>query len=160
MIQNELLLQSHLFDDFDDDDLARIQSIVIHRECEDGEQVFVLNEPARDLLIVTSGEIHLELPMAILGQTRNVGFETKHPGDVVGWSALVPPYRFTLSARARGSATIAVLPAEKLLEDLEDHPRLGMKLMRNLASIVGERLHHTQKMWSRELQRSLDERYR
>jgi hypothetical protein len=53
-----------------------------------------------------------------------------------------------------------VFPREELAALLDADSRLGLQVMRNLASIVGQRLHLTQEMWSREIQRSLQERYR
>jgi hypothetical protein len=51
-------------------------------------------------------------------------------------------------------------PRGELAALLDTDPSLGLQVMRNLASIVGQRLHLTQEMWSREIQRSLQERYR
>jgi CRP-like cAMP-binding protein len=39
---------------------------------------------------------------------------TLDPGDIVGWSAIVPPYRATTSATALEPTELASFPAEEL----------------------------------------------
>ncbi|MHC4082461.1 MAG: cyclic nucleotide-binding domain-containing protein [Planctomycetota bacterium] len=137
----DLLRETPLFHGCGEQALAALDGIATDRAFGDGQVVLSHGEEARDLMILDSGAIQLELPLTILGEARSIPFETKTRGDAIGWSALVPPYRFTLSARVSGEAGVVVV-------------------MRNLASIVGQRLHLTQEMWSREIQRSLQDRYR
>ncbi|RJP34279.1 MAG: cyclic nucleotide-binding domain-containing protein [Phycisphaerales bacterium] len=142
------------------EELTPLAAVARHRDFGDGELVFAHNDEANDLMIIASGRVELELPVFILGQARNIPFETKGRGDAIGWSALVPPYRFTLSARVSGGADLALFPRAELTAVLESSPALGFRVMKNLAAIVGQRLTRTKAMWVREVQRSLDERYR
>ena len=129
------------------------------RDFEDGKLLFSQGDEAQDLMVVASGKVQLELPVSILGNRRNIPFEIKKSGDVVGWSALVPPHQFTLSARISGGASVVAFPRSELTALLCSDPELGFRVMRNLAIIVGQRLHQTQMMWAHEVQRSLDDRY-
>ncbi|MHC4219318.1 MAG: Crp/Fnr family transcriptional regulator [Planctomycetota bacterium] len=156
----DLLRVTPLFRDCGEQALEDLDRIAADRMFSDGRIVLSHGEEARDLMILTSGEIQLELPITILGESRSIPFETKTRGDVIGWSALVPPYRFTLSARVSGEASVMVFPRAELTARLEADPGLGFQVLKNLASIIGQRLHLTQEMWSREIQRSLHERYR
>jgi len=160
MSQLDLPRDAVLFSGCTEQDLVHLTGIAQNREFNDGEILFSQGDEARDLMVLVSGKVRLELPVSILGKSRNIAFETTGPGDVVGWSALVPPYRFTLSARVSGEASIVAFPREKLGALCDTHPELGFRITKNLAAIVGRRLHTTQEMWSREVQRSLDERYR
>jgi CRP-like cAMP-binding protein len=160
MTQLDLLRASRLFSDCDDQELARLEGIASHREFPDGEVILSHGIEAQELLVIASGEIQLQLPVSILGVSKSIAFETKRRGEVVGWSALVHPYRFTLAARANGQVDVMALPRAGLLPLFESDSGLGFRVMRNLASLVGERLRCTQEMWTREIQRSLDEHYR
>ncbi|MHC4142916.1 MAG: Crp/Fnr family transcriptional regulator [Planctomycetota bacterium] len=156
----DLLRATPLLRDCSELDLEALDRIATDRTFGDGRIVLSHGEEAHDLMILASGAIELELPIAILGESRSIPFETKTRGDVIGWSALVPPHRFTLSARVVGEASVVVFPRSELAALLDADPRLGMQVMKNLASIAGQRLHGTQEMWAREIQRSLQERYR
>ena len=43
---------------------------------------------------------------------------------------------------------------------LESRPRMGHSVMKSLSFIIARRLRHTQELWLREVQLSLDQRYR
>ncbi|MHC4608774.1 MAG: cyclic nucleotide-binding domain-containing protein [Planctomycetota bacterium] len=135
MTQLDLLRASRLFSECDDQELARLMGIASYREFPDGEVILSHGIEAQELLVIASGEIQLQLPISILGV-------------------------FTLAARANGRVGVMALPRADLLPLFESDSGLGFRVMRNLASIVGERLRCTQEMWSREIQRSLDEHYR
>lgn len=77
------------------------------------------------------------------------------PGSTLGWSALIKPYRFTLSARAAEPAKVAALTRPDLLRVLEADCRTGEKFMFHLAEIIGRRLLIIQALWARELQRAV-----
>ncbi|MHC4141574.1 MAG: cyclic nucleotide-binding domain-containing protein [Planctomycetota bacterium] len=156
----DLLRATPLFRGCSEQALEALDRIATDRTFDDGRIVLSHGEEARDLMILASGAIQLELPLTILGESRSIPFEAKARGDVIGWSALVPPHRFTLSARVSGEASVVVLARAELAALLEADPGLGFQVMKNLASIVGQRLHLTQEMWSSEIQRSLQERYR
>ena len=156
----EVLREALLFAECSADELARLATLVGDRELADGELVFNQGDQARELMLVAAGEIHLEMPVAILGQSRSVRLDTKKRGEIVGWSALVPPYRYTLSARAGGAATLATLPASDLAVLFDAEPLLGFRIMRRLAALVAQRLELTRSLWVREIQRNLEERYR
>jgi CRP-like cAMP-binding protein len=156
----DLLRATPLFRDCSERALEDLDRIATDRVFGDGRIVLSHGEEACDLMIVASGAIQLEFPLTILGESRSIPFQAKTRGDVIGWSALVPPYRFTLSARVSGEARVMVFPRAELTARLEADPGLGLQVMKNLASIIGQRLHLTQEMWSREIQRGLQERYR
>lgn len=156
----EVLRDAAVFAECSEDELARLAALVTDQQLGDGELVFKQGDRASELMLVAAGEIHLEVPLAILGESRSLRFDTKKRGEVVGWSALVPPYRYTLSARASGAATVATLPASDLAVLFDADPLLGFRVMRRLAALVAQRLELSRSMWVREIQRNLDERYR
>jgi CRP-like cAMP-binding protein len=68
---------------------------------------------------------------------------------------MVPPYRFTLEARAPLDAEVLAFSRAALLDYLAARPAVGQIVMRNIASVIGQRLQVFQAMWLREMQRSL-----
>src|SRR5689334_22187697 len=121
-----------------------------------GAELFHLGDPATALYVVQRGRIRLTLPMRVRGATEEVQVEERVPGQTVGWSALIPPYRFTLTASAPLETEVTVLTREALGEHFTAHPEVGRAVALNLAAVIGERLQLFQTMWLREMQRTVE----
>ena len=82
-----------------------------------GQSLFELGDNANRLFLVERGRIKLTLPMTVRGREEHVFVEERSPGQTVGWSALIPPYCFTLTATASlHEAEVIALPREHLLK--------------------------------------------
>jgi CRP-like cAMP-binding protein len=124
-----------------------------------GTSLFQLGDPADRLFLVERGRIKLTLPMRVRGRDEDVFVEERGPGQAVGWSALIPPYRFTLAATPHvHDAEVITLPREALLRYFAANPVAGHKIALNLAVVVGHRLQLFQTMWLREMQRTVEVR--
>lgn len=73
-------------------------------------------------------------------------------GNVVAWSSLIRPHRFTLSARCAKRCVLTCLNRDELHAFFETDSQTGYQFMRNLAEVIGRRLQAMQAMWVRELQ--------
>lgn len=160
MSRLEVLAEARLLRGCSQDQLDALDAVAVDRELRHGELILTQGDEASELMIVLSGEVQLEIPMSILGQATSIAFESKTRGDVVGWSCLVPPYRFTLNARVDKAVVVASFSRSSVLALFEADPGFGLRIMTNLASIVGQRLDHTHKLWAGEIERGLAERYR
>jgi CRP-like cAMP-binding protein len=96
--------------------------------------------------------------MRIGAGQEDVLVEERAAGQMVGWSGLIPPHRFTLKASAQIDTDVLRLPRTPLLEFFDRNPAVGYVVMRNLASVVGQRLQVFQAMWLREMQRFVETR--
>jgi len=124
-----------------------------------GGELFRLGDPADRLFLTERGRIRLTLPMQVRGREEDIFVEERSPGQTVGWSALIPPYRFTLTATAPLlEAAVIALPREALREFLAANPTAGYKIALNLAVVIGHRLQMFQTMWLREMQRTVEVR--
>jgi len=124
-----------------------------------GTSLFRLGDPADRLFVIERGRIRLTLPMQVRGRGEDVFVEERSPGQTVGWSALIPPYRFTLTATAPlFEAEVIALPRETLRQYFAANPAAGHKIALNLAVVIGHRLQLFQTMWLREMQRTVEVR--
>jgi CRP-like cAMP-binding protein len=124
-----------------------------------GTSLFQLGDPADRLFLVERGRIKLTLPMRVQGRDENVFVEERGPGQAVGWSAVIPPYRFTLTATAPVlDAVVIALAREALLQYFDANPASAYKVALNLAVVIGHRLQLFQTMWLREMQRTVEVR--
>jgi CRP-like cAMP-binding protein len=120
-----------------------------------GTLLFRLGDPADRLFLTERGRIRLTLPMHLRGKEEDVLVEERSPGQTVGWSALIPPYHFTLSAAASLDTEVIALPQKALREYMAAQPAVGCKIALNLAVVIGHRLQLFQTMWLREMERTV-----
>ncbi len=145
-----------LLKDLSPDQATDVRSLGSRIRLGSGTVLFRLGASADDVYIVERGRINLTLPIQINGRPQEVLVEERLPGQVVGWSGLVPPHRFVLNATAPLETELIVLPRTRLLDHFAARPQVGYVVCRNLAAVVGQRLHLLQAMWLREMQRALE----
>jgi CRP-like cAMP-binding protein len=118
-----------------------------------GNLLFALGEAAERAYAIVSGRVSLLLPLHVGGREQDLLVEERTAGETVGWSALVPPHRFTLTATALIDTEVIALPRAALLDHFAAHPQVGLVVTRNLSAVMGQRLQVLQTMWLREIQR-------
>jgi CRP/FNR family transcriptional regulator, cyclic AMP receptor protein len=121
-----------------------------------GGELFPLGAQADNLFLIGRGRIRLTLPMQVRGRDEDILVEERGPGQTVGWSALIPPYRFTLRATAPLETEVIALSRQALFEHFAAYPDVGRTLCLNLAAVIGQRLQIFQTMWLREMQRTVE----
>jgi CRP-like cAMP-binding protein len=121
-----------------------------------GSELFSLGAQADCLYLVDRGRIRLTLPMQVRGRDEDILVEERSPGQTVGWSALIPPYRFTLKATAPLETEVIAISREALRGHFAVYPEVGCLISLNLASVIGQRLQLFQAMWLREMQRTVE----
>jgi CRP-like cAMP-binding protein len=121
-----------------------------------GEELFHLGTEAGSLYLVTRGRIRLTLPMQVRGREEHILVEERSPGQTVGWSALIPPYRFTLTATALVHSEVLAIPGDALRGHFAASPAAGCAISLNLAAVIGQRLQLFQAMWLREVERMVE----
>jgi CRP-like cAMP-binding protein len=117
------------------------------------QPLFRLGGVADSVFVIERGRVTLTLPMELRGRDQELALEERGAGQTVGWSGLIPPNRFTLTATALEDTDVLVLPRAALTSHFEANPDVGYLIMRNVACIVGQRLQVFRTMWLREMQR-------
>ena len=133
-----------------------VMALGASRAVASGTELFHLGERADHFFVVTRGRFSLTLPMQIGGRQEAVLIEERIEGETIGWSALIPPHKFTLTAVAQVDGEVLVFGRDDLLQFLTQHPTAGYTIARNIAEIVGERLQVFQAMWLRQMQQLVE----
>ncbi|MGH3463271.1 MAG: Crp/Fnr family transcriptional regulator [Kribbellaceae bacterium] len=107
---------------------------------DDGARLFDEGGRADRCWLIRHGRVALDT--TIPGQGRVV-LQTLGPGDLLGWSWLVPPYRWHFGACAVGTVQATELDAEQLRALADRDPRVGYALARQLLVIMLDRLQAT-----------------
>jgi CRP-like cAMP-binding protein len=152
---HEALKDAELFQGFGPNGIRRLSVIGRSRVLAAGDYLFLLGDSADHLYVVARGTVDLCLPMTLHGVVKDIPVESAAAGKALGWSALVKPYRFTLSARATQPAEVIGFGRAELQEVFGASPDLANRFLANLSELMGVRLLTFQALWVRELQRAL-----
>ena len=105
-----------------------------------GAVLFREGDPADVFYVVREGTVALELYAPPRG---SLTIETIGSGELLGWSWLVPPYRWHFDARALTALRATSIDGTCLRGKCEDDPALGYALMTRFAQVLMERLQST-----------------
>ena len=137
----EQLKHSDVFGGLTDDELAQIAPFCHEATYREGEVVLAEEAPADRLFIVEEGKLTLEkrIQMGRHGTVRTATVGVVRPGRSAGWSALTPPHVYTSAAVCLEPSRIIVLDAQTFRHFLDDHPRVGYKVMSAIAGLARAR---------------------
>ncbi|MFY9779091.1 MAG: Crp/Fnr family transcriptional regulator [Candidatus Baltobacteraceae bacterium] len=116
---------------------AAIGELTSERKAGIGELLFRQGDPADRFFLVKSGLVAIELYAP--GRDPIV-VEQVYDGDVVGWSWLVPPYRWSFDARAVEPSSLIDIDAAALRERFGVDPILGYEVIRRFVPVMARRL--------------------
>jgi CRP-like cAMP-binding protein len=116
---------------------ATIGELTSERKAGIDELLFRQGDPAERFFLVKSGLVAVELYAP--GRDPIV-VEQVYDGDVVGWSWLVPPYRWSFDARAVEPSSLIEIDAAALRERFGVDPILGFEVMRRFIPVMARRL--------------------
>lgn len=105
-----------------------------------GQRLFREGEPAERCWLIRSGAVALET--STTGADVEV-VQVLGAGDILGWSWLVPPYRWHLGARAVDTVEALELDAVQLRALADQDPRFGYTLARQVLHMLLDRLQAT-----------------
>jgi CRP/FNR family cyclic AMP-dependent transcriptional regulator len=105
-----------------------------------GRVVFREGGEANQFYLIREGKTAVEL---FAPERGPVNILTVGEGEVLGWSWLVPPYRWRFDARAIEPTRAIVLDGKCLREKSERDSDLGYELLKRIAHIMEERLQAT-----------------
>jgi CRP-like cAMP-binding protein len=149
-------IQPDLFRGLAPEDAEKALGLGVRMIMTSGAELFRLGDEADRIYLIARGRLRLTMPMQVRGCEQDVLVEERSAGQTVGWSALIPPYRFTLTATAQIETEVVSFSREALQHHLLAYPEVGCAVFLNLAAVVGQRLQLFQTMWLREMERMVE----
>jgi CRP/FNR family cyclic AMP-dependent transcriptional regulator len=126
-----LITESPLFDGLASEWLELIAGCAKNVGFDAGDRLFKEGDEANTFFLVRHGLIALEQYVPNRGMLT---VETVGPGEIAGWSWLVPPYRWQLSARAVEPTRAIELDGACLRGKCDEEPELGYLLLSRISS--------------------------
>ena len=104
------------------------------------DYIFLEGHEANDFYLIREGSVALEI---FAPNRKPIIIQTFNEGDVLGWSWLVPPYKWRFHARAITPVRAIALDGKCLRSKCETNHNLGYELLKRVVTVIGERLEAT-----------------
>jgi len=137
------ILRAHdYFSDMREQHFAQVVNCAGWASYNQGDLLMASGEPADAFYIVLEGQVLLELSAA---NSVPVTLHTARPGEVIGWSWVIPPYTSRRQAVAASAVQAARFDAVRLRERCRADHTFGLDLMRRSIHVMTRRLAETRR---------------
>ena len=137
----ERIVREHpFFANLNDEQIALVAGCTRNVRFEAGAYLFREDEPADEFYLVRHGRVALEITAP--GKAA-ITFQTVGEGEIVGVSWLIPPYRWTSSARALELVRAIGIDGKCLRTKCETDHDFGYVMMTHVVPVLVERLQAT-----------------
>jgi CRP/FNR family transcriptional regulator, cyclic AMP receptor protein len=104
------------------------------------QSIFAPGEEADCFYILRSGEVALVVPY----EHGAIEVQKLYKGDILGWSWMLPPYKWVMRARALTRVEAVRVDARRLRGLFSTHPDFEREVLKCLMPIVVQRLNALQ----------------
>lgn len=133
----EYLPQHPFFEGLDESVAALVAGCAQNVHFRPGQYLFHEGDPADAFYVVRHGRVSLEVrPPA----GPSVVVDSVQDDDVVGWSWLVPPYRWMFDARATDQTSAIAFDGTCLREKAVTDPAVGFELLERVVTVMAARI--------------------
>lgn len=133
----EILGQHPFFYGMSEEHLRTVAECASPVDFVEGETIFDEGSPADACFLLLDGDVALELTAP--GRGPHV-VQTLHSGDVLGWSWLFPPYKWSFDAEALTVTRAIRFDAERLREAKDADPAFGYELLGRFTEVLVRRM--------------------
>lgn len=132
-VEPKVLQNIPLFDDMDEEALYKISRMMHLATVQEGEILTQKGEGAHTFYVVLSGNY-----MVSFHEDRAITLHEK--GQIIGWSSVVSPFKYTGTAVALTRGEILSMSSEEFRRLLQEDAQVSEKLMLKISAIVSDRM--------------------
>jgi len=133
----DLLHQHPFFGQFDNATIALLAGCGSNVHFHPGEALFHESGQADAFFVVRTGRVSIQVHDPAVG---DVVVDTVDAGEVVGWSWIVAPYRWSFDAVATLETSAVRFDAECLRAKCDADPAVGYTFLRQVTQVMAHRL--------------------
>ncbi len=122
-----------LFKELTSDELNLIAPIIHPVKVNEGELLTQRGEPATAFYVVLKGNF-------IISFKDGRAFTLHNRGDIIGWSTIVTPFRYTGTAVALTDGEVLTLQGDDFLQAIQGESSIGDKIMNKINPIIADRV--------------------
>jgi len=137
--------QVEVFRGLDSIQLKALKPCCLVKQFKQGNRIFREDDDAYFLWAVVDGQVDLRFDLPGRESAGETTISNILPGKVFGWSSLVPPNIYRLSAYgATPDVEVLQINRDCLIKLFSKDPRIGYLVMSNVAIVVGTRFQQLQ----------------
>jgi NADP-reducing hydrogenase subunit HndB len=147
MIGNDFLQSVGIFKGLDENQLSAVQRCCQEEQHKAGTKLFGEGEQASHLYIVKKGQVDLrfDLPGRTTSEKNTISSILEF--KAFGWSSLVAPYKYSLSAYcSTQTCEVVKIERQRLTKLFSEDNRLGYLVLSNMARVIGKRFQKLEKL--------------
>lgn len=133
----KILAEHPVFKAFDKETLQLLTGCARNEHFRKGDRIFTEGDPADKVFLLRQGDVAVEIATS---ERSPIIVETLHPGDVLGWAWMVPPYRHMSDARALCEVRAVSLGATCTRAKCDENPVLGYQMFQHLLPHMAARV--------------------
>jgi CRP-like cAMP-binding protein len=138
MVSTDWLRKTELFGTLNESQLDILLSHSSLESLPEGKAIFRQGDEANHLYILIEGTVDLSVKTG-----EKFDFLTSRvekDGAAFGIPSLIEPFRYNMTATCAKSSKVLVINANRVRMEMEKDPKMGMEIMKKLASIYFNRL--------------------
>ena len=139
MVSPEWLKKAELFEGLDESQLNALLSHSLVESFPEGKTIFHQGEEANRLYVLIQGAV--DLTVKAQEQIEFMTSKIEKEGAVFGTASLMEPFRYNVSATCLKPSKVLMMKADFIQKKMEEDPKMGMEMMKKLASIYFNRLN-------------------
>ena len=131
-------LSTHsFFSGLNDNFMKFLSNTATELQIKKGDVLFQQGENADKFFLLRKGQVSIQVP-ALEGPVLDI--QTLGENEILGWSWLIPPYRWSFLARAVEDSDLLEFDGSAILARCEEDSEFGYELFKRFASLMSERL--------------------
>ncbi len=146
----KILEDASLIRDLTDDEINALIEIAEEKRYARGTCIIIEDSKSRDLFVLTKGRATVRLSLPSDREKEEIVY-TMRDGQVFGELSLVDGSPRSATIKAEDDVMTYRFDFEKLNNLMNANPRIGFIVMRNVASIISNRMRNTNLLWRNSL---------
>jgi CRP-like cAMP-binding protein len=140
MAHIERLKRVDAFSSLTDHELSIIGSFCTRKKYKHGQRLFKDGDSAVHLWVVENGLIDLRFDLPDSETSEESTLSSVSENNIIGWSSLVSPFTYRLSAYCSSDeCSVLMIERDLLLGFMKDNPDAGHKILSAILKVVGNR---------------------
>ena len=135
--KQEFLAGHEFFAGLNQDFLEFLSEYATEKTVKKGEVLFQQGKTADKFYLLRNGCVSVQVP-ALVGPPLEL--QVLGDNQILGWSWLIPPYRWNFVARAVEDTDLLEFDGNALLQRCEQDPKFGYELFKRFTALMSERL--------------------